>query len=37
MWRGNETRQIKWHETFKCKCRLNVSVCNDKQYWNNEK
>ena len=24
-------RHIKWHETFKCKCRLDVSVCNNKQ------
>ena len=28
--RTNETRHIKWHETCKCKCRLNVSVCNNK-------
>ena len=26
--RTNETRHIKWHET--CKCRLDVSVCNNK-------
>ena len=27
----NETRHIKWHETFKCKCRLDASVFNNKQ------
>ena len=26
----NEARHIKWHETCKCKCRLNKSVCNTK-------
>ena len=31
MSRTNETRPIKWHETCKCKCRLNSSVCNNKQ------
>ena len=33
----NETRHIKWHKTFKCKCRLNSSVCNNKQRWNDDK
>ena len=33
----NETRHIKWHETCKCKCRLNKSVCNTKQHWNEDK
>ena len=28
MLRTNETRHIKWHETCKCKCRLDASVCN---------
>ena len=37
MSRTNETRHIKWHETCKCKCRLDVSVCNNKQRWNNDK
>ena len=37
MSRTNETRYIKWHETRKCKCRLDASVCNDKQPWNNDK
>ena len=26
-----ETRHIKWQKTFKCKCRLDASVCNNKQ------
>ena len=33
----NETRYIKWHETCKCKCRLDASVCNNKQRWNEGK
>ena len=33
----NETRHIKWHETYKCKFRLESSVCNNKQRWNNDK
>ena len=37
MSRTNETRRIKWHETCKCKCRLDASVCNNKQQWNNDK
>ena len=31
MWRTNEARHIKWHETCKCKYRLDASVCNNKQ------
>ena len=27
----SETRHIKWHETCKCKCRLDAGVCNNKQ------
>ena len=37
MLRTNETRHIKWHETCKCKCRLDVSVCNNKQRWKKDK
>ena len=37
MSRANETRHIKWHETCKCKCRLDSSVCNNKQRWNDDK
>ena len=29
--RTNETRDIEWYETCKCKCRLDASVCNNKQ------
>ena len=28
MSRINETRQMLWHETCKCVCRLSVAVCN---------
>ena len=35
--RANETTGIKWHETWKCKCRLDASVCNYKHRWNNDK
>ena len=31
MSRTNETRHIKWHETCKCNCRFDKSVCNNKQ------
>ena len=34
MSRTNETRHIEWHETCKCKCTLDGSVCNNKQRWN---
>ena len=37
MSRTNETRHTEWHETCKCKCRLDSSVCNNKQYWNENK
>ena len=37
MLKTNETRHIKWHETCKCKCRLDASVCNNKQRWNDDK
>ena len=37
MSRTNETRLIKWHEICKCKCRLDASVCNNKQRWNDDK
>ena len=30
---ANETRHIKWHEKYNCKCRLNASICNNKQRW----
>ena len=37
MSRINEARHTSWHETSTCKCRLDTSVCNDKQSWNNDK
>ena len=37
MSRTNETWYVKWHETCKCKCRLDASVCNNKQRWNKDK
>ena len=37
MSRTNETRHIEQHETCKCKCRLDGSVCNNKQRWNDHK
>ena len=37
MSRTNETRHIKWHKTCKCKCRLDASVCNNKQRRNKHK
>ena len=33
----NETRHIKWHETCKCIWRLNKTICNNKQRWNEDK
>ena len=36
MSRTNETKNITWHETCKCECRLNAIVCNEKQRWNND-
>ena len=35
--RTNETRYIKFHETFKCKYRIDASVCNNKARWNEDK
>ena len=32
--RTNETRHIKWHKTSKFLCRLDASICNNKQRWN---
>ena len=36
LWRTNETRFIKWHETCKCMCRLDKIICNNKQRWNKD-
>ena len=35
MSRPNEIRHIKWHET--CECRLDATVCNNKERWNKDK
>ena len=34
--RLNETRNVLWHESCKCVCRLNLSVCNSNQIWNSD-
>ena len=34
--RTSEARHTEWHETCKCKCRLDSSVCNNEQHWNND-
>ena len=34
--RLNETRNVLWHESCKCVCRLNSSVCNSTQIWNSD-
>ena len=34
--RLNEPRNVLWHESCKCVCRLNSSVCNSKQIWNSD-
>ena len=37
MSRTSKTRHIEWHETCKCKCRLDANDCNNKQRWNDDK
>ena len=37
MSKTDQTRQIKLHQTCKCKCRIDASFCNIKQHWNNDK
>ena len=40
----NETRNVLWHESCKCvmnecaneSCKLNSSICNNKQIWNSD-
>ena len=32
----NETCNVLWHERCKCLCKLNLSVCNNKQIWNGD-
>ena len=37
MSRTNEICHIERYEKCKCKCRLDASVCNNKQHWNDDK
>ena len=37
MARRNETRHIEYRENWRCKGRLDASVCNNKQRWNTDK
>ena len=37
MSRSNQARHIEWHKTCECKCRLDSSVCNNKERWNEDK
>ena len=34
--RLNETRNVLWHKSCKCVCKLSSSVCNSKQIWNSD-
>ena len=34
--RLNEARNVLWHESCKCVCKLNSSVCNNTQIWNSD-
>ena len=36
MSKTNETRHIELHESWKCICRLNEIICNNKQRWNKD-
>ena len=36
MSKTNETNYIEWPETSKCKWRLNASICNNRQGWNED-
>ena len=37
MSRTNEGRHMSWHKTCACNCRLDASVCNNKERCNNDK
>ena len=37
MSRTKRTRHIKRHKTRKCKCKLDASICNNKQRWSEDK
>ena len=32
----NETRNVLWHKSCKCVCKLNSSIWNNKQIWNSD-
>ena len=34
--RLNETRNVLWHESCKCVCKLSSSLCNNEQIWNGD-
>ena len=34
---SNQAKHLEWHETCKCKCALDSSVCNNKQRWSKNK
>ena len=34
---SNGTKQINWHKSCMCECRLNSIICNNKQKWNKDK
>ena len=33
----NQLKNVQFHESCKCDCLLNETVCNDKQKWNKDK
>ena len=33
----NQPKHTEWHETCKYKCKLDASICNNKQRWNEDK
>ena len=35
--RTKETKHIKWYKTCKYQCKLDASICNNKQRWNDDK
>ena len=37
MTRTNETRFTEWHKKYKCECRLDAIISNNKQKWNKNK
>ena len=37
MTRVNETKNIVWHETCKCTCRLSKDICNSRHVFNKDK